>query len=471
MSFFDWLFSPFKKLNKKTTPAGTIEKEFNVYPAASRQMEDNISLWWAMYINRPPWENCDVRPLGLPGAIGRELGRQALTEFSVTVTGGARGEYIDEQVQRAATKFDKNLELGLCLGGIALKPYADNDRLLVDASTTGFTPTHFDGEGKCIGGVFKSLPTRQGREYYVRMEYHDFQTREDGSSVYVIENKAFKSGQDGSVGAQVALNTVDAWADLLERIEIEGLTGPLFAYFKPPQANDIEPESEMGVSVYAGATVDLIKQADEQWAQLRREYRTGKRRILINGSVMSASQTDDEIFEYGNFVSDSNFFQFINPELRDDPLYNGFQRILQRIEYSVGLSYGTLSDPQSVEKTATEILVAKHRQYVTGKAIQGAFEATLNALIYAMNAWCDLAGLAPAGEYEVSYSWGDGVLDDPETRRQDMSMDVILVDKGLMSRKQFIMKWDKVDEETAEKILAEIDDMDEVVTEKQNEVE
>ena len=99
MGIIDWarnLFG-FGKLNKETTPAGTIEKEFGVQPAASWKMEDNINLWWAMYTNHPPWESCDVRPLGLPGAIGRELARHALTEFSVSVSGSARAEYINQQ--------------------------------------------------------------------------------------------------------------------------------------------------------------------------------------------------------------------------------------------------------------------------------------------------------------------------------------------------------------------------------------
>lgn len=435
-------------------------------------MEDNINLWWAMYINHPPWESCDVRPLGLPGAIGRELARHALTEFSVSVAGGARGDYINQQVQRATAKFDKNLELGLCLGGIALKPYIDNNRLLVDASTTGFTPTRFDGDGKCIGGVFKSLPTRQGREYFVRMEYHDFQTQKGGSTIYIIENKAFKSGQDGNIGAQVALNAVDAWADLQERVEVDGLNGPLFAYFKPPQANDIEPDSQMGVSVYAGATVDLIKQADEKWEQINWEYQSGERKIFADDMAADDPATArNRLFVFTKFQAATgagDFFHEFSPEFRDDPLYNGFQRILQRIEFNVGLSYGTISDPQSVEKTATEILTARHRQFVTEKAIQKAFESTLDDLIYAMNAWCDLAELAPAGEYEVAYSWGDGVLDDPETRRQDMALDMQRVSAGLMRDVDFVMKWDRVDEETARQMLP---GMENLADEGQNEVE
>ena len=95
----------------------------------------------------------------------------------------------------------------------------------------------------------------------------------------------------------------------------------------------------------------------------------------------------------------------------------------------------------------------------------------LDDLLYAMDAWCDLARLAPAGEYSVEYNWGDGVLDDPDTRRQDMAMDVQRVNNSLMSRKRFIMKWEGVDEEKALKILSEIDNVEEIVTELEEEIE
>ena len=469
MGLIDWarnLFG-FGKLNQETTPAGTIEKEFGVYPAFSRKMEDNINLWWALYTNHPPWESCDVRPLGLPGAIGRELARHAMAEFSVSVSGSARADYINRQMQAAASKLEGNLELGLCLGGAAFKPYPLNGRILVDAFTTRFTPTRFDGTGKAVGGVFESRPVRQGSSWFVKLEHHDFQMHKDGRMIYVVENKAFRSGSGGGLGAQVPLTAVREWAGLSEREEIEDLGGPLFSYFKPPSANDIEPSSPMGVSVYAGPTVDLIRQADQMWEKLFWEYDSAERKILLDRSSVGADQAKDRLFEYGSF-NDANFFQFLNPEIRDDPFYRGFQRILQRIEFNAGLAFGTISDPQSVEKTATEILAAKQRQFITEKAIQAAFQATLDDLIYAMDAWCDLAQLAPAGTYSVDYNWGDGVLDDPETKRQDMAMDMQRVSAGLMKPVAFVMKWDGVDEKTARKMLPDMEDM---TDEEQDEVE
>lgn len=461
MGFIDRLRGLFfGKLNRKTMPAGTVEKEFGVRPAASRQMEDNINLWWSLYTDNPPWETDCIRSLGLPSAIGRELARIAMTEFTVSVSGSARAEYINQQVQLAANKFGVNLERCLCLGGVALKPYQDGTRILVEEFTTGFTPTHFDGADKCIGGVFKSDPVRVGNEWFIRMEYHDFLPREDGSAVYVIENKAFRSGPDGNIGAQVALSAVAEWAQYEERRVIERLEGPLFAYFKPPIANNVDPGSNMGLSVYAGATVDLIRQADEMWEQLLWEYKSGERKIYADEIAEDPMFVNDRIFVFGQFSGGKgDFFEPFSPEFRDDPLYRGFQRILQRIEYNVGLAYGTLSDPQSVEKTATEILTAKQRQYVTCRNIRKAFQAAQDSLIYAMDALCGLMRLAPAGTYTANYNWGDGVLDDPDTRRQDMAMDMQRVAAGLMRPVAFIMKWDGVDEETAKKMLPDMEDM------------
>lgn len=461
MGIIDWarnLFG-FGKLNKETTPAGTIEKEFGVQPAASRKMEDNINLWWAMYTNHPPWESCDVRPLGLPGAIGRELARHALTEFSAAVSGSARAEYINQQVRAAKARFAQNLEIGLCLGGVALKPYPDGDKILVETATTGFTPTRFDGTGKAIGGVFKSKPLRQGKDWFVKLEYHDFLQREDGATVYVIENKAFRSGENGGIGAHVPLNTVRAWADLLERAEIENLDGPLFAYFKPPVSNQEEPDSFMGVSVYSGSVVDRIKEADEQWERIWWEFKSGERKIFSDATQIDAGQIGDRLFLKGAFTSDGNLFEQFSPELRSSALYDGFQYILKIIEFSVGLAFGTISDPQYVNKTATEEIMTKHRQYVTESDIQTAFQSTIDDLIYAMDALCDLSQLAPAGTYSVDYNWGNGVLDDPETRRQDMAMGLSLLNASIIGPVEYRMRYFGEDEKTAKKMLPDMEDM------------
>ena len=184
----------------------------------------------------------------------------------------------------------------------------------MDVFTTRFTPIRFDGTGKAIGGVFRSDPVRVGTEWFIRLEYHDFLTREDGSKVYVVENKAFRSGPDGGQGARVPLESVPAWADLEERSEIENLEGPLFAYFKPPQANQEEPSSPLGVSVYAGAAADLIRQADRQWEKLLWTFDAAEPKILSDGGKLEPGQLSDRVFISGDFTAAGDLFQIFDPE-------------------------------------------------------------------------------------------------------------------------------------------------------------
>ena len=224
-------------------------------------------------------------------------------------------------------------------------------RLLVDVSD--FTPTRFDGEGRAIGGAFRSAPVQEGKQWFVRLEFHDFPPDRDG--MYVIRNKAFYCSPDGFPGQPAPLECVPEWAGLAPETVIQGLQGPLFACFKPPEANAEEPGSRLGASVYAGAAAELIRQADEQWRMIRWEYESGKRRIYVDG--VDAGQFNDEIFVVGPFSKDGNFFDVFSPEFRDAPLYGGFQRILQRIEFQVGLAYVCLTTGVKYVKPVTAILV------------------------------------------------------------------------------------------------------------------
>lgn len=468
MQPFDFFRGLFNRIRPKSITSGETEKAFGVEPAVSRVMQDNIGLWYALYTNEPPWvtrESC-VKPLGLPGAIGRELARYALAEFTMTVSGGPRADYLNDRAQVAVNGLLRDLELGLCLGGIAFRPYIERGQLYVDAnSATVFSPIEFDGSGRAISGVFKDEITVR-KQKYTRLEYHGFEQLDNGGSVYVIRNKAYK-GEAG--GTEINLADVPTWADLQPEIIIDGIDRPLFSYFRNPSSNDIEPESNVGVSVYSGAaTVGRLQEADEQWEQLLWEYKSGERKIFSDGLKVSAGQFKDRLFEFGNFTSDGNLFEQFSPEFRDDAIYRGFQRTLQRIEYNVGLSFGTISDPQSVEKTATEILAAKNRQRITVGAIHGELEAALDGLIYAMNVYCDLYGLAPKGEYGTAYNWGDGVLDDPETVRQDKALDMSAVSAGLMNDWEYRMKWYGESEDDAKAMLPKMEDM---VTETEEEIE
>lgn len=446
-------------------PQAVAEREFGAFPAVSLTMEQHIGLWYAMMVNTPPWQNCDVKAVGLPAAICREVARPTLVEFTANITGSKRADYLNENFQTAKENFNRALELGLALGGVALKPYIYGDKMLVDVTGAAwFQPTKFDPSGHCIGGVFKDKPVKVNGTYYVRLESHEL-----NGTTYTIKNKAYYSDSAGSVGADAQLTTIPEWADIEPEVAIENVDGPLFAYFKPPIANTADSNSMCGMSIYGdAATVELIKQADEQWECLRWEYKSSERKVLMDGTSSTADMFNKRLFEIGPFSPNGDFFQHIEPQIRDDAIYRGFQNILRRVEFNIGLSYGDISDPQTIEKTATEIRSSKQRKYVLVSSIQAALAHTFDSLIYAMDVYASLYGLAPAGDYEATYDWGDSILDDQETKDKEFSRDLQLTSAGVMNPWELRAKYFNEDEDTAKAALPTAQDM---VTEQQQEVE
>lgn len=446
-------------------PQAVAEREFGASPAVSLTMEQHIGLWYAMMVNTPPWQNCDVKAVGLPAAICREVARPTLVEFTANITGSKRADYLNENFQTAKENFNRALELGLALGGVALKPYIYGDNMLVDVTgAAGFQPTKFDPSGRCIGGVFKDKPVKVNGTYYVRLESHEL-----NGTTYTIKNKAYYSDSAGSVGADAQLTTIPEWADIEPEVAIENVDGPLFAYFKPPIANTADSNSMCGMSIYGdAATVELIKQADEQWERLRWEYKSSERKVLMDGTSSTADMFNKRLFEIGPFSPNGDFFQHIEPQIRDDAIYRGFQNTLRRVEFNIGLSYGDISDPQTIEKTATEIRSSKQRKYVLVSSIQAALAHTFDSLIYAMDVYASLYGLAPAGDYETTYDWGDSILDDQETKDKEFSRDLQLTSAGVMNPWELRAKYFNEDEDTAKAALPTAQDM---VTEQQQEVE
>lgn len=446
-------------------PQAVAEREFGVSPAVSLTMEQHISLWYAMMVNTPPWQNCDVKAVGLPAAICREVARPTLVEFTANITGSKRADYLSENFQTAKESFNRALELGLALGGVALKPYIYGDNMLVDVTgAAGFQPTKFDPSGRCIGGVFKDKPVKVNGAYYVRLESHEL-----NGTTYTIKNKAYYSDSSGSVGADAQLTTIPEWADIEPEVTIENVDGPLFAYFKPPIANTADSNSMCGMSIYGdAATVELIKQADEQWERLRWEYKSSERKVLMDGTSSTADMFNKRLFEIGPFSPNGDFFQHIEPQIRDDAIYRGFQNTLRRVEFNIGLSYGDISDPQTIEKTATEIRSSKQRKYVLISSIQTALEHTFDALIYAMDVYASLYNLAPAGGYEAVYDWGDSILDDQETKDKEFARDMQLMAAGVLNDFEVRMKYKNEDEATAKAALPKMQGM---TTEGQEEIE
>lgn len=459
----------------KMTGQADIKKALGVEPAISGKMQRAIEEWDAHFKGEPDYLDENTATMNLASAIAGEIARLVTVELKSEVTGGPRAKFLQEMYAKVLEALRVEVEYAAAGGGVVFKPYVQNGKTIaVDFVHAGrFIPTACIGK-MVTGGVFIAQATR-GKAIYTRLEYHNLQA--DG---YLVRNVVYRSESAKDLGVISSLDAVDEWRDLEEEqlIQYEGgqpLERPLFAYVATPFANHIDEHSPLGVSVYSRA-VGLLKEADRQYSRILWEYEgselaidaapgalrprdpgarpgiwgkgpaadeeregvSAKRRA--GQPVLTLPKRKQRLFRGLNIDrgEGKELYEVFSPEIRDVSLFNGLDNFLKRIEFASYLSYGTISDPQSVEKTAEEIKMSKQRSYSAVRDIQKAFQNGLEHLVWAMDIYASLYELAPAGTYQVGFAWGDAILADAEKERAIDRMDV---QDGFMQPWEYRMKW------------------------------
>lgn len=431
----------FRKAWSKLIPKTNIEKQLNVTVATSAVMDNAIELWSMMYGNNPPWRGGEagIIPLNLPAAISEEMARLVLTEFELELEGSPRAEYMNVQLKNNLVNIGDHMELYCAKGGICMKPYVSGEAIDIDFTQADrFFPTAYNSNKEITGAIFVDSK-RQGDYVYTRLESHNLVGTD-----YTIINKAFRSeklnsqlADDDYISVEhpyltpVPLTEVEDWASLSEEpVIINNVEKPLFVYIKVPRANNLDPHSPLGTSVYSRAT-EVIEQADRQFSRILWEYEATEAAIHASADMFDSDKKGKPILPQGrerlyrafDFDSKESFLKEYAPEIRDNAMFSGLNKHFQRIEFLCGLSYGTISDPQQIEKTAEEIRTSKQRSYTVVSRMQSAWDKGFDHLIYAMGVLCTLYGLSPEGAVEKTATWGDGVLEDTNveyTRRWAM---------------------------------------------------
>lgn len=434
-----------------------IKDAIGVEVTVSDKMANGIDLWAKMYKNEPPWKEKNTKLCGLPAAIAGEFARLVTLELKTEVTGN---DFINEEYQAVVSDIRKYTEYACAKGGLAMKPYASEGHIEVDmVQADRFFPTKFNSRGEVTAAVFAESLT-VGKKVYTRLEYHQHE-----GTMYHINNKAFVKQDLDNVevlGKEVPLTAVPEWANLQEEVTLKNVKMPLFAYFKIPNANNVDNTSPLGVSVYSRAIND-IKEADNQWTRLLWEFEGSE--LAIDADITLFKKDDkgnyefpkgkDRLFRMMDLDDNAEKYKVFAPAIRDENLINGFNAILRRIEFNVGLAYGTLSDPNTVDKTAEEIKASKQRSYSTVSDIQKSLQTALEQLVYAMDVMAQLSGLSGRKKYEMSFDWDDSIVIDKEQELASMQQDAVA---GFIRKELYVAAKYGVSEEEALKMMPQQDE-------------
>lgn len=442
-----------RQVIKKMLGKEKVKDALGVDVAISDRMGQAIELWAKMYENKPPWVKKNVLSCGLSAAVAAEMARLVTLELQTEVSGN---DFLDTEYQAVIEDIRRYCEYGCAKGGLSFKPYVTDGHIEVDTvQADRFFPTGYNSRGEITSAVFVET-LNKGKQTYTRLELHEW----NGSS-YTIHNRVYvKSDTDTTenLGREVSLTAVPEWADLEPETNIENVEKPLFAYFKVPNANNIDDQSPLGVSVYSRAVSD-IREADRQWTRIVWEYEGSELAVDVDNTMFQKDERTgkwdlpegrERLFRMMDMEDNNEKYKVYSPQIRDESLFNGMNQILRRIEFNCGLAYGTLSNPENVDKTAEEIKASKQRSYSTVSDIQKSLQKALEHLVYAMDVLAQISGLQGGKSYELSFNWDDSIVIDKEQELLSMQQDAT---GGFIRKELYVAKKYGVSEEEALKMM------------------
>lgn len=387
---------------------------------ASDAMSTAISVWDELYKNSGR--------LSLASSIASETARLATLEMKSVISGSKRADFINESYQEALSEVRTICELACAKGGIVLKPYVSNGKIFISrVQAENFVPIAFDEAGRITDAAFVDKYV-SGRHMFTRIERHTFR-----GNMYEIRNCAYVSNTSSDLGKPISLSDTELWKDISPYVSCEGVKKPLFAYIKMPMANNIELASSLGVSVYS-KVVPLIEDAEKQYERLLWEFESGERALYVDEAAIrrdkygNRSLPDKRLYRLLNFGDDALFKDW-TPTLRGTEIAYGLNEILRRIEFGVGLAYGTLSDVQDIDRTAEEFRASKQRSYTHICEIQSAIKKGFTELLDAMDILVDLYSLCPPGKIFQSFEFDDSIVAD---RKTEFDEKMRLLEKGII---------------------------------------
>lgn len=402
-----------------------------------------------------------MHTLNMPKTVSEEMASLVFNEkCGISISDDNLNDFIDDVFKQ--NKFNKlfqdYLEYSFAFGGMVIKPYVEDDKIKLSFVTADcFIPISYSNE-TIKEGVFVN-EWRKGQDKFTHLEWHLWE-----KDVYVIKNEVYKSRNGEDLGVKVALNSV--FPNLDEEVPITGLKRPMFAYFKPNIANNIDTQSPLGISIFANA-IDTIKAIDTAFDSFEREFRLGKKRIIVpahmvktvvdpqTGSTHRYFDASDELYEafdYGDMDQDT--IKDIDITLRVEEHIGAINALLNLYAMQTGFSAGTFSFDGESMKTATEVVSEQSKTFKTKKAHETIIEASLQELIESIIELAELYEIYKSPEdYDIVVGFDDSIVEDKAAELTSLIQEVT---NGLTPKKRAIMKYHDLTEDEAEQWMKEM---------------
>lgn len=381
------------------------------------------------------------------GAIfSNKLANYVVSDSNMNIEGeNARVELLNKVGQSLWKQAKKWVSMSFGYGGVVIVPYVKGGKLYRSlVPQNRFTIDEMDGDaitGATILAERKVITGTISETVYLRW------------TNYKIENGNLTITQQFSDEKGNKIPAPDFWKDIQEVQTITNVDRCPFGFVKSP-INNRKQTDKYGVPITYGCEATILE-IKETMKQLLREYElkqafvgadatmfNGKDALPLNGLFKKVdSGTDD-------------FFEVFDPQFRDYTIR--LQELYKRLEHEIGTSYGILSEVNSVNATATEIKRSMYDTFTLCDDARTNIEKGLEDFFYACNVLANAYNLTPQGEYELSFEWSYGLIEDNETEWNQLTYGQ---SKGIISKVE-LRQWLKPDEtlEQSEQAIREIEE-------------
>lgn len=457
MNFFTGLL---RRLRNMFFHSADIGKEFGVELIMSDSMNSAIRRWDAISTGKPPWRNSgdDIETINMAKHIADTRAKLTMLDIGIAISGSPRADYLQTIADDLLKRLPDKVADADRLGGMIIKWNGQTWDYVLPGN---FGITAKDDNGEIVGAIF-ATHTTQGKDHFTRLEYHRFEGSGENGHVYAVSNKAYRNRVDNNgevvLGESVPLDRIDVWKHITPEARISNLEKPLFAYFRLPGANTIDPGSPLGLSAFANAETEL-KAIDIAVSRKNMEIEDSKHITFVGqAAIQNAVNKGIELPRFvkglGMGLSDGEVSAIHEhvPTIQTDARIKDINFNLSMAGVKCGFSEGVfVLDGQTGMITATQVEADDRDTIQTIKHDRDALKTALEQAFYGADALVTLYGLAPLGEYEINFNFGDITY----SYEEDKASWKAYAMQGWIPKWLYFVKFEGMSEEEAKKLTEE----------------